>query len=119
MDARYADDFGAAPSRRPPPPEQLLVPDDDEDEEAMELMDRGRDTPDGTTLIRASSMDRSVACDDRPIRASYMPSNVGTRSVDVPAKATAHCQYVLQNRDHWRDRITTDKEYQLPKHDFP
>lgn len=87
MDARYAEDFGAAPSRRPPPPEQLLVPDDDEDEEAMELMDRGRDTPDGTTLIRASSMDRSVACDDRPIRASYMPSNVGTRSVDVPAKS--------------------------------
>jgi hypothetical protein len=86
MDARYAEDFGAAPNRRPPPPEQLLVPDDDEDEEAMELMERGRDTPGGTTLIRASSMDRSVACDDRPISASYMPSKVGTRSVDVPAK---------------------------------
>lgn len=119
MDARYAEDFGAAPSRRPPPPEQLLVPDDDEDEEAMELMERGRDTPDGTTLIRASSMDRSVACDDRPIRASYMPSNVGTRSVDVPAKVTAHCQYVLQNRAHWRHRIITDKECQLPKQYFP
>jgi hypothetical protein len=94
MDARYAEDFGAAPNRRLPPPEQLLVPDDDEDEEAMELTERGRDTPDGTTLIRASSMDRSVACDDRPIKSSYMPSNVGTRSVDVPAKMTAHSEYM-------------------------
>ena len=81
MDARYAEDFGAVPSLRPPPPEQLLVPLEDEDEEAMELMDRGR----VTVVTRASSMERSAACDVRPIRASYIPSSVGTKSVDVPA----------------------------------
>jgi hypothetical protein len=89
MDARYAEDLGAAPSRRPPPPEQLLVPEEDEEDEAMELIDRGRDTPDVTTPTRVSSMERSAACDDRPIRASYIPSSVGTRSVDVPAQMRA------------------------------
>ena len=89
MDARYADDLGAAPSRRPPAPEQLLVPEEEEEEEAMELMERGRDTPDVTTPIRVSSMECSVACgDERPIRASYMPSKVGTRSVEVPAQTS-------------------------------
>lgn len=89
IDARYAEDLGAAPSRRPAPPEQLLVPEEDEDEEAMELTERGRDTPEVTAPTRASSMDRSVACEGRPIRASYIPSSVGTKSVDVPAEEEA------------------------------
>jgi hypothetical protein len=49
-------------------------------------MERGRDTPEVTAPTRASSMERSVACEDRPIRASYIPSSVGTKSVDVPAE---------------------------------
>jgi hypothetical protein len=52
----------------------------------MELMDRGRDTPEVTVQTRDSSMERSASCEDRPIRASYIPSSVGTKSVDVPAQ---------------------------------
>lgn len=98
MDARYAEDLGAAPNRRPAPPEQLLVPEEDEDEEAIELMERGRDTPEVTAPTRVSSTERSVACEDLPIRASYIPSSVGTKSVDVPAEEDGVIVIICENR---------------------